>query len=180
MVKCRRATPPNEGASAQDPPTPNIEATQTRRSIAVLLGALSVLLTIVIMGTTTSALIKAHEATSAPSSYGGGRLMAVDPDGGYWTSTTAGLVTAHGGAPSLGSPADSGIVLARPIVGMAATRTAKGIGSLQRRGVFTFGDAPFYGSGGSLHLNEPIVGMAATRTAKGIGSLPATGSLHVR
>ena len=28
-------------------------------------------------------------------------------------------------------------------------------------GIFTFGDAAFYGSTG-LHLNEPMVGMAAT------------------
>ena len=29
-------------------------------------------------------------------------------------------------------------------------------------GIFTFGDAPFYGSTGGLRLNQPIVGMAAT------------------
>jgi len=28
-------------------------------------------------------------------------------------------------------------------------------------GIFAFGDARFYGSTGSMHLNEPIVGMAA-------------------
>jgi hypothetical protein len=27
-------------------------------------------------------------------------------------------------------------------------------------GIFTEGDAPFYGSTGSLHLNKPIIGMA--------------------
>jgi hypothetical protein len=29
-------------------------------------------------------------------------------------------------------------------------------------GIFTFGDAPFEGSMGSVHLNEPIVAMATT------------------
>jgi hypothetical protein len=29
-------------------------------------------------------------------------------------------------------------------------------------GIFTFGDAPFYGSTGAIHLNQPIVGMAAS------------------
>jgi len=31
-------------------------------------------------------------------------------------------------------------------------------------GVFTFGDADFYGSMGGKHLNEPMVGMATMRT----------------
>jgi hypothetical protein len=29
-------------------------------------------------------------------------------------------------------------------------------------GIFAFGDAPFHGSTGALHLNQPIVGMADT------------------
>ena len=29
-------------------------------------------------------------------------------------------------------------------------------------GIFSFGDAPFYGSTGAMHLNKPIVGMAVT------------------
>ena len=35
-------------------------------------------------------------------------------------------------------------------------------------GMFTFGDAPFYGSTGGMHLNRPVVGMAATRTRRRI------------
>ncbi|HEV7886160.1 MAG TPA: M23 family metallopeptidase [Acidimicrobiales bacterium] len=34
-------------------------------------------------------------------------------------------------------------------------------------GVFSFGNAPFYGSTGGMRLNQPIVGMAATKTGKG-------------
>ena len=34
-------------------------------------------------------------------------------------------------------------------------------------GIFTFGDAPFYGSTGSLTLNSPIVGMTPTADGKG-------------
>ena len=41
--------------------------------------------------------------------YGGGQMMAADPNGGYWTDSAAGAVAAHGGAPSLGSPAQSGL-----------------------------------------------------------------------
>ena len=50
-----------------------------------------------------------------------------------------------------------------PIVGIAATSDGEGywlVGS--DGGVFSFGDAKFYGSTGSLHLNKPIVGLAVT------------------
>src|SRR5580704_5355878 len=61
------------------------------------------------------------ETTLGTLPYSGGRLMTADPTGGYWTTTWLGVVTPHGGAPSFGSPAQSGIKLAKPIVGMAAT-----------------------------------------------------------
>ena len=56
-------------------------------------------------------------------------------------------------------------------------------------GIFTFGDAGFYGSTGNIRLNEPIVGMASTTDGKGYwfaasdggvfsyGSAPFDGSL---
>ena len=48
-----------------------------------------------------------------------------------------------------------------PIVGMAATPDGEGYWLVASDGgIFTFGDAGFYGSAGSLRLNEPIVGMA--------------------
>jgi len=34
-------------------------------------------------------------------------------------------------------------------------------------GIFAFGDAPFEGSAGGLHLNAPIVGIAATPDGQG-------------
>jgi hypothetical protein len=34
-------------------------------------------------------------------------------------------------------------------------------------GIFTFGDAAFFGSTGAIHLNQPIVGMATTPDGKG-------------
>ena len=41
-------------------------------------------------------------------------------------------------------------------------------------GIFSFGDAHFYGSTGNIHLNKPIVGMTATPTAAATGSPPPT------
>ncbi len=34
-------------------------------------------------------------------------------------------------------------------------------------GIFAYGDAGFYGSTGSIHLNNPVVGMGSTPTGMG-------------
>lgn len=44
-------------------------------------------------------------------------------------------------------------------------------------GIFTFGDASFYGSMGDTHLNEPIVGMAATSDRKGYWLVASDGGV---
>ena len=44
-------------------------------------------------------------------------------------------------------------------------------------GVFSFGDAPFYGSEGGTHLNSPIVGMASTPQGKGYWLVAADGGV---
>ena len=54
-----------------------------------------------------------------------------------------------------------GTRLAQPIVGMAAARSGNGYWLVARDGgIFTFGDARFYGSTGGIRLNQPIVGMS--------------------
>jgi hypothetical protein len=94
--------------------------------------------------------------------------MAVDPAGGYWTTTWSGVVTSHGGAPTFGSPAASGIQLTKPIVGMAASPDGQGYWLVATDGgVFAYGDAQFYGSTGAIHLNQPVVGMAASPDGQG-------------
>jgi len=51
--------------------------------------------------------------------------------------------------------------LNQPMVGMAPTPSGKGYWTVASDGgVFSFGDAPFHGSTGSIHLVSPIVGMA--------------------
>ena len=116
--------------------------------------------------------------TDTTNAYSGGRLMAADPSGGYWTVNWVGVVTAYGGAPTFGSPALSGIKVVRPIVAMAATPDGQGywlVGS--DGGVFAYGDANFYGSTGALHLNEPIVGMAATPDGRGYWLVASDGGI---
>ncbi len=44
-------------------------------------------------------------------------------------------------------------------------------------GIFSYGDAQFYGSTGSLHLNQPIVGMAATADDGGYWLVAADGGI---
>ena len=117
-------------------------------------------------------------ATEMWGSYGGGRWMTVDPDGGYWITSFTGAVTAYDRAPSLGSPASFGIHLSEPVMGMAATPTGHGYWLVASDGgVFSFGDATFYGSTGSIHLNQPIVGMAVTPTGRGYWLVASDGGV---
>jgi hypothetical protein len=44
-------------------------------------------------------------------------------------------------------------------------------------GVFGFGDAPFFGSPGTVHLNRPIVGMAATPDGRGYWMVASDGGV---
>ena len=44
-------------------------------------------------------------------------------------------------------------------------------------GIFTYGDAGFYGSTGGMHLNKPIVGMAATPDGKGYWLVASDGGI---
>ena len=44
-------------------------------------------------------------------------------------------------------------------------------------GIFAFGDAGFYGSTGSIHLNQPIVGMASTADGRGYWLVAADGGV---
>jgi hypothetical protein len=44
-------------------------------------------------------------------------------------------------------------------------------------GIFTYGDAAFYGSTGSIHLNQPIVGMAPTPDGSGYWLVASDGGI---
>ena len=104
--------------------------------------------------------------------------MAADPTGGYWTASSTGSVTPHGGARAFGSPALSGLRSTQPIVGMAATADGQGYWLVASDGgVFSYGDAKFYGSTGAIHLNRPIVGMATTSDGKGYWLVASDGGI---
>ncbi len=81
----------------------------------------------------------------------------------------------YGDAETYGQVA---IATSHSFVAMAATPDTKGywlVGS--DGGVFSYGDARFYGSAGSLVLNKPVVGMAATPDGGGYWLVAADGGI---
>ena len=65
-----------------------------------------------------------------------------------------------------------------PIVGMAATSDNGGYWTVgSDGGIFSFGDAHFYGSMGGKHLNAPIVGMSAGPDSGGYWMVASDGGL---
>ncbi len=82
----------------------------------------------------------------------------------FWLATPTGSLYGFG-VPSLGSP---GSPLNRPLVGATATGDQQGYWMVASDGgVFSYGDARFFGSTGNIHLNRPIVGLTATPDGKG-------------
>ena len=88
------------------------------------------------------------------------------------------MVTPYDGAAAMGSPALSGLTLARPVVGMAPTPDGSGYWLVASDGgIFNYGDASFYGSTGAIHLNQPIVGMATTPDGGGYWLVASDGGI---
>jgi hypothetical protein len=68
--------------------------------------------------------------------------------------------------------------LNRPIVGMASTSDGRGYWNVASDGgIFTFGDARFYGSTGNIALNRPILGMAPTPDGRGYWLVASDGGV---
>jgi hypothetical protein len=165
----------------------NLIHTTTRRRVALFVATFGMLVTAITFGAVASGHTSGHtsgrveaneESKNVTASYGGGTLFAADPLGGYWTTTWLGAITSHAGAPTFGSAVLSGIHLTKPIVGMAATPDGQGYWLVASDGgIFTYGDAQFYGSTGALHLNEPIVGMAATPDGQGYWLVASDGGI---
>jgi hypothetical protein len=64
------------------------------------------------------------------------------------------------------------------MVGMAATPTGRGYWTVASDGgIFSFGDAAFFGSMGGKPLDQPMVGMAATPTGRGYWTVASDGGI---
>ena len=96
--------------------------------------------------------------------------------GGYWINAADGGVFSFGNAQFHGST--GGMVLNKPVVGMASTHDAQGYWEVATDGgVFSFGDAHFWGSTGSIVLNKPVVGMAVTPDGGGYWLVASDGGI---
>jgi hypothetical protein len=95
--------------------------------------------------------------------------------GGGWETTASGTVVSFGGAPNFGSIR---VALARPIVAMTSTPDGRGYWlAASDGGVFSFGDAHFYGSTGGVRLVRPIVAMVRGPGGAGYWLMAADGGV---
>ncbi len=94
----------------------------------------------------------------------------------YWLVASDGGIFSFGGAPYYGST--GGMVLNKPVVGMAATPDGGGYWLVASDGgIFSYGNAHFFGSTGSIRLNKPVVGMAATPDGGGYWLVASDGGI---
>jgi hypothetical protein len=114
----------------------------------------------------------------APMTAGAGPVTSHTSSGqisdNFWLTTASGSLYGFG-VPSYGAP---GTHLNRPIVGMVATGDQQGYWMVASDGgVFSYGDANFFGSTGNIHLNRPIVGLTATHDGRGYWLVASDGGV---
>ncbi|HEX5094572.1 MAG TPA: hypothetical protein VFX21_01100, partial [Acidimicrobiia bacterium] len=105
-------------------------------------------------------------SVTIPPTPAAGPRAAVAPSGSPWDAVVgvdrAGRVYAAGGnVQYLTSHTNTAVGVARTITGRGSWAAA------EDGGVFSIGDAQFYGSTGGMRLNQPVVGIAATPTGRG-------------
>jgi hypothetical protein len=114
--------------------------------------------------------------------------LDIRSDGGQRTVSLRGTGTegyvlgfAEGGALGFGDSDIEDVVdapLNRPAVGMGRTANGDGVWLVAGDGgIFSFGDAPFYGSTGNIRLNQPFVGIATTPSGGGYWLVAADGGI---
>jgi hypothetical protein len=124
-------------------------------------------------------------------SIGGGTLYGINPlNGGTLQQVSVGGEANHFPTPSVGD----GLLLAPSTDQVYAFSGSAGLPGppspappappnssywlvASDGGVFTFGNAGFYGSTGSIHLNKPIVGMAPTASKNGYWLVASDGGI---
>jgi uncharacterized protein YkwD len=87
-------------------------------------------------------------------------------------------VAAPVAASSGAGTAAPALKLRQPIVGIAATPSGHGYWRVASDGgVFTYGDAKYYGSTGNIRLNQPIVGIAGSPSGHGYWLVASDGGI---
>jgi Beta-lactamase enzyme family len=142
-------------------------SSHSRRSTSVV-AALAVVSSVVAFASSPLAGPTAAQVPPASTAAAGhGESGSAQPD----------AVTAFGAASSI-VPGQSVPGLNAPIVGITATPDGGGYWLVAADGgVFTFGDASFFGSLGNLRLNAPIVGITATPDGHGYWLVAADGGV---
>jgi hypothetical protein len=96
--------------------------------------------------------------------------------GGYYLAGAASEWATFGFAPE--DLESDGLNLVRPVVGIAGDDTGNGFWlDASDGGVFTAGDAAFFGSTGNIRLNRPVVGMAGTPSGRGYWLVASDGGV---
>jgi hypothetical protein len=98
----------------------------------------------------------------------------------YDVATATGNIITFGGEPNVNQSYGNleGQTLNKPIIKVTSTADGKGYWMLASDGgIFSFGDAGFYGSTGNLHLNAPIVAMAPTPDDEGYWLVASDGGI---
>jgi hypothetical protein len=131
---------------------------------------------------TTLGLQYDAECGAAPAEWSGTvayNLSPTTPGQGYYTYGDDGSLTGFGNDSYLNYLGDlSTVDLNQPIVGMATTPDGGGYWMVASDGgIFSFGDAGFYGSTGAIRLNKPIVGMATTPDGGGYWMVASDGGI---
>jgi hypothetical protein len=104
-----------------------------------------------------------------------GQILLASGSQGIRMVTAGGQVAAFGVAATFGSALGH---LSAPVVGISDTPDDQGyLLASADGGVFSFGDAGFFGSLGAVHLSSPIVGISATPDGKGYWMVGADGGV---
>jgi hypothetical protein len=112
----------------------------------------------------------------APMLAGGAMLVRAGLSPAGTTDPLANTVRSTAGAPVVVSRHDR--PLNAPFVDVASTPNGRGYWAVSADGgVFTYGDAGFFGSATSMHLGAPIVGIAPTKSGNGYWLAAADGGV---
>ncbi len=104
-----------------------------------------------------------------------GASTGVQTTNNFWLATPAGNLYTFG-VPSYGDP--GGGPLNKPIVGITHTRDRQGYWMVASDGgIFSYGNARFFGSTGNIVLNRPIVGMRPTNDQNGYWEVASDGGV---
>ena len=168
-----KVSSPTEGSSPTATPP---SAGRRRASNSPIVGMASIPGPARWKATGRSPLTEASSTTVPPSS--SGRRAPSDSTGrlSAWRRRQTGRATGWS-PPTEGSSASATLASSAqwavsqrtsPIVGMVGTPDGAGYWEVAADGgIFSFGDARFLGSTGSVHLNQSIVGMASTTDGRG-------------